>query len=130
MKLLMAIFILSTLASPITSSANDGDGSVRIEVVPSAVSAEDSYRAAENVKISLSGLFPNFCYQPVATQVSQVRKKILITDTAMVQGDEFCSMAMKPYRKPVDLGKLSSGEYELYINEGGTFRPATKIHVE
>lgn len=132
MKFILAIFLLSVslLLQPNANAASGPEDEVLIEVVPSEVKARDVYYHSEKVEISLEGIFPNSCYQPSAAQVTRSEGKILVTDTATFYGDRLCTTALVPYRKSVEVGTLPAGTYDLYINDGGRFRPATKITVQ
>ena len=132
MKFLTSLFIAFILLinSKTAVAKSYTNEQFRIEVVPSSVSVKDVYREADNVQLILQGMFPNNCYKPVATQVSHVGNKILITDTAMIKEGSICYMAVIPYNKILSLGSLPSGEYELYTNEGKQFKLSGSFKVE
>ncbi|HAR41793.1 MAG TPA: hypothetical protein DCS07_04065 [Bdellovibrionales bacterium] len=95
-----------------------GDGTwTKVRVEPVEARINPVYDENEPVRIELAELFPNFCYRPapVETRVEIETGRIVLTDFAFVRNGDFCTMAVRPHSRSVEVGVLPEGRYELWL---------------
>lgn len=88
--------------------------------LPSEVFVPNGFDSNDLVQIVIQGSFPDVCHKsgPLNYTIDSVNKEIHITNNAVVYQNKVCSPMTTKYLKPVDLGVLEDGVYNLLFKNG------------
>lgn len=86
----------------------------------------------DNVEIVVTGKFPNPCYSRNAYDIKVHNDVIKISVTSLSMDDPAytkCEPLKIPFTEVVNLGNLQGGNYQVVVNEGGTYEQKDSIKI-
>jgi hypothetical protein len=97
--------------------------SKEITIAVSEVFIPETVDRNSDVKIVVSGMFPNSCYRWARTDIVSVSQTFhTLQAKAMVTLNTMCLMVLVPYSKEVNMGRLLPGEHTLrFVSHDETY---------
>lgn len=118
MKFLMSVFVFVS-AMQMNSAAFAAPTTREVNIAANDIFVPEVLDRASDAKIVLSGMFPNSCYRWSRAEINHVESTFhVIRALAFVTVDTMCLMALVPYSKEVNLGRLQPGEHILRFVSG------------
>lgn len=93
-----------------------------VVITVSDVLAPAKVPSTEDVKVVVSGMFPNSCYNWSRAEVIEKAEGTFHVRAMAMVAQTMCLMMLVPYTKEINLGRLSAGEHTLkFLNADETW---------
>ena len=101
-------------------------------IKPENVFVPTGFDNNDNSQIVLAGNYANTCYKvgPTSASVDHDKRRITVDSQAYFFDGCFCAMVLVPYTKTIDLGILTAGQYDIFVqSEAGETQKTGVLNV-